>query len=289
MKKKRKKEKRKKGKKEKRKKEKRKKGKKEKRKKKAKKEKKKGEKRKKGKKEKIKKGKKEKRKKGKKEKRKKGKCGNCACDLCVFGLLSCGACELPTASSNFGSTGVLWVLTGTHPCGPPPCGPSTIACVETLHSDSQHFPLLPPPPLLTFTFLFFGFLVQPLPLLFFTFLPQPTAEKVFFMHGLVFTEQASVFSGQGSSAFQHSLFGDVPQPFLCHETSHLKLFPKPFAFSPGDPFFFALHLSILSHSWQDPFPRQVLGFVFHVFPLSVVSMFYGLHRFIQLGTSLCRA
>ena len=28
-------------------------------------------------------------------------------------------CELPTASSHFGSTGVLWVLTGTHPCGPP--------------------------------------------------------------------------------------------------------------------------------------------------------------------------
>ena len=28
-------------------------------------------------------------------------------------------CELPTASSYFGSTGVQWVLTGTHPCGPP--------------------------------------------------------------------------------------------------------------------------------------------------------------------------
>ena len=28
-------------------------------------------------------------------------------------------CDLPTASSHFGSTGVLWVLTGTHPCGPP--------------------------------------------------------------------------------------------------------------------------------------------------------------------------
>ena len=28
-------------------------------------------------------------------------------------------CELPTASSHFGSTGVLWALTGTHPCGPP--------------------------------------------------------------------------------------------------------------------------------------------------------------------------
>ena len=28
-------------------------------------------------------------------------------------------CELPTASSHFGSTGVLWVLTRTHPCGPP--------------------------------------------------------------------------------------------------------------------------------------------------------------------------
>ena len=26
--------------------------------------------------------------------------------------------ELPTASSHCGSTGVLWVLTGTHPCGP---------------------------------------------------------------------------------------------------------------------------------------------------------------------------
>ncbi len=30
------------------------------------------------------------------------------------------ACELPTASSHLGSTGVLWVLTGIHPCGPPP-------------------------------------------------------------------------------------------------------------------------------------------------------------------------
>ena len=28
-------------------------------------------------------------------------------------------CEQPTASSHFWSTGVLWVLTGTHPCGPP--------------------------------------------------------------------------------------------------------------------------------------------------------------------------
>ena len=37
-----------------------------------------------------------------------------------IGLLGCGACELPTASSHCGSTGVLWVLTGTHPCGPPP-------------------------------------------------------------------------------------------------------------------------------------------------------------------------
>ena len=37
-----------------------------------------------------------------------------------LGSLCCGACELPTASSHFGSTGVLWVLIGTHPCGPPP-------------------------------------------------------------------------------------------------------------------------------------------------------------------------
>ena len=28
--------------------------------------------------------------------------------------------ELPTASHRFGGTGVLWVLTVTHPCGPPP-------------------------------------------------------------------------------------------------------------------------------------------------------------------------
>ena len=28
-------------------------------------------------------------------------------------------CELPTASSHFGSMGALWILTGTHPCGPP--------------------------------------------------------------------------------------------------------------------------------------------------------------------------
>ena len=28
-------------------------------------------------------------------------------------------CELPTASSHFGSTGALWVLTGTHPYNPP--------------------------------------------------------------------------------------------------------------------------------------------------------------------------
>ena len=37
----------------------------------------------------------------------------------VIGLMYVVLCELPTASSHFGSTGVLWVLTGTHPCGPP--------------------------------------------------------------------------------------------------------------------------------------------------------------------------
>ena len=36
--------------------------------------------------------------------------------------------------------------------------------------------------------------------------PQPTAEKVFFMHSRVFTEQVSVFFGQGSSAMSHNPF-----------------------------------------------------------------------------------
>ena len=45
---------------------------------------------------------------------------NCACDLCALGLFGCGACELPTASFHLGGTGVLWVLTRTHTCGPPP-------------------------------------------------------------------------------------------------------------------------------------------------------------------------
>ena len=31
----------------------------------------------------------------------------------------CGLVEQPTASSRFGSTGVLWVLTGTHRCDTP--------------------------------------------------------------------------------------------------------------------------------------------------------------------------
>ena len=43
--------------------------------------------------------------------------------------------------------------------------------------------------------------------------------------------------GQSSSILQHSLFDDVPTSFLHHDTFHLKLFPKPFAFLPGDPSF----------------------------------------------------
>ena len=38
------------------------------------------------------------------------------CDCCGLILSSC---EQPTASSRFGSTGVLWVLTGTHRCDTP--------------------------------------------------------------------------------------------------------------------------------------------------------------------------
>ena len=68
----------------------------------------------------------------------------------------------------------------------------------------------------------------------FHILQRPTAEKIFLMHGMVFTEQISVFSWRGSSVFQHPSFGDVPQPLLSRETSYLKLFPKLFSLFPGD-------------------------------------------------------
>ena len=43
--------------------------------------------------------------------------GLIACDTCVFCGLTCRATHsLPSVEG----TGVLWVLTGTHPCGPPP-------------------------------------------------------------------------------------------------------------------------------------------------------------------------
>ena len=80
--------------------------------------------------------------------------------------------------------------------------------IQTMHTDSftASRPLFP-----TYTFFFPRF-----PLFFFTrhTLPQPTAEKAFFVHRSVFPELASVFSGQGSSVFQHSLFGDVHQLFF---------------------------------------------------------------------------
>ena len=83
----------------------------------------------------------------------------------------------------------------------------------------------------TFTFPFFGFLAPPLSFLFLTsVLPQPTAGKVFFAHGLVFPEQVLVFSGQGSSVFQHFQFGDVSQPFSRHETLPPQTFPEAFCF-----------------------------------------------------------
>ena len=139
---------------------------------------------------------------------------------------------------------------------------------QTIHADSFTVHLNPFPfsinhSLPTLTFLFFGFLVQLLPFFFFTFhiLPQPPAEKVVLVHGLVLTEQVSVFCGQGSSVFQRSLSGDVPQPFLRHETSHLKLFPRPFAPLPGDPSSVALQLSIFSRSWQGPTPPREFRFV----------------------------
>ena len=40
--------------------------------------------------------------------------------LVICAYWACFAVVLPTASLHFGSTGALWVLTGTHPCGPPP-------------------------------------------------------------------------------------------------------------------------------------------------------------------------
>ena len=95
------------------------------------------------------------------------------------------------------------------------------------------------------------------------YLPHPP-EKVFLVHGSVFTEQVSVFSGQGSSVFQLSICGEFPYLFLRHETSHLKLFPKPFALVPGDtslPFEF----SILSHSWQGPSSLRMLRLVLTCF------------------------
>ena len=89
----------------------------------------------------------------------------------------------------------------------------------------------------TFTFLFFGFLVQPFPspatssrshlLRMFSSCMAPCSQS----------KRVSVFSGKDSSVFQQSLLGDVPQPFFSHETSHLKLFPEPSALLPGDPSF----------------------------------------------------
>ena len=63
-----------------------------------------------------------------------------------------------------------------------------------------------------------------------------------------------------TSIFQHSLFGDVSQPFLSHETSHLKLSPKPFALLPGDPFFCPSIVHPLAFL-QEPSPLQGLRFV----------------------------
>ena len=84
--------------------------------------------------------------------------------------------------------------------------------------------------------------------------PHPSAANCwesFFVHGLQFTEEVSVFA-QGSSIFQH--LGDVPFFFLIREPLHLKLFQNQ-----------TLPKAFCTPSWQGPSPLRVFEFVWIFF------------------------
>ena len=123
-------------------------------------------------------------------------------------------------------------------------------------SSSDTFP--------TFTSLFFGFLVH---VFFSSFLPSTSTPSQLLrkfsscMAWFSLSKSTYIFSGHSSSVVQHSVFGDA-QTFFCAikpPTSHS---PAAFCTLSWSLFFFALQFSILSHFWQQPFPRRALGFVF---------------------------
>ena len=65
--------------------------------------------------------------------------GLITCDTCVFcGLTWRATHSLPSVEG----TGVLWVLTGTHPCGPPPRqdgGGTRAPALTYVHTVSVYF------------------------------------------------------------------------------------------------------------------------------------------------------
>ena len=119
-------------------------------------------------------------------------------------------------------------------------------------------------PLPTSTFLFLRFRVHLLSFFSFTLhiLPQPTAEK--FSSCMAWYSRSKAPSL--GKVFYPPTFSFLAifhtRSFLHYETSHLKLSPEAFsALLPGDPSFSPFSFSILSHSWQEPFPlRFVLTF-----------------------------
>ena len=95
------------------------------------------------------------------------------------------------------------------------------------------------------------------------------------------------FLGKAPRSSNFRFVANFHNSCCAHETSHLKLFPKPFALVPGDISY--LSIFILSHSWQGPSPLCVLRFVltcFHTlsYPFSPVSIDSS-----NLGHMLCRA
>ena len=64
-----------------------------------------------------------------------------------------------------------------------------------------------------------------------------TLGKFFFMHCFLFPQLITIFFGQNSSIFQHSLLDNIPLSFLGHETSSLKFLTQSVVLLPGDPSF----------------------------------------------------
>ena len=90
------------------------------------------------------------------------------------------------------------------------------------------------------------------------------------------------FHGHRSSVFQHSLFGDVASPCVCHEASVFKFLLV---------FLHSFHVTLLFSSFTfHPFaflsgtsPLKNLRIIFNSCLCSFVSFFSGLHRFINFG------